>query len=263
MSSIERALPENRICHRIMVDGGSSDTTEKVARRHGWDFYVTSPGIPVQANFGLGLVDTETYASFEHDIVLTPNWLSRIERLLSPCDVAVAQGIRLSKGVPSLEALDRWSHSLGRRFYSIDNDMYKTDVIRKLGGYPLDCPMSADGFLRRKVLANGMRWVTDTGCISWHLRSSFPDYLRHIIRQIQRANFLWESEALLPLTARRLRILLTSPVISARIAGKSHTPSLVFEYPLLRYVVLVTTSVLAGQKKIVVVPALSDETLRA
>src|SRR6266849_2808326 len=136
LSSIDKAIPYDRICHKIIVDGGSSDGTEKIARGHGWDFYVTRPGIPVQANFGLALVDTDSYASFEHDIVLSSNWLRRIEKLLGPDDVVVAQGIRLSKGVRSLEALDRWSYSRQEWFYSLDNTMYKTDAIRKLGGYP-------------------------------------------------------------------------------------------------------------------------------
>src|SRR3989442_7056236 len=170
LSSIDRAIPPDRICHKIMVDGGSSDNTEKIARRHGWGFFVTGQGIAVQANAGLRLVDTNQYASFEHDIILSRSWLPRIAKLLSPSDVAVAQGIRISKGVPSLEALDRWSYPHQPWFYSFDNTMYKTEAIRRIGGYPLECPMTTDGFLRRRVLANGLKWLTDTGCISRHIR---------------------------------------------------------------------------------------------
>ncbi len=262
LSSIERALPENRICHKIIVDGGSSDDTEKIARHHGWDFYATRPGIPVQANFGLKMVDTDFYASFEHDIILTPSWMSRIEVLVRQQTVAVAQGIRLSKGVPSLEALDRWSNLHGRYSYSIDNNMYRTDAIRKMGGYPLECPMTTDGLLRKRVLDQGMKWVIDPGCISWHLRAGFPDYLKHVIQHIQNANFLWEPEGSRLLSARLLKIFLTSPLTGQKIAGKMHTPSLVFDYPLLRFVLLVTMSVLAREKEIVVMPRLSDEALR-
>ncbi len=261
LSSIDRAIPHDRICHRIMVDGHSSDSTEKIARRHGWEFYETRPGIPLQANFGLKLVDTDNFASFEHDIVLSPSWLSRIEKLLGADDVVVAQGVRLSKGVPSLEALDRWSYSRQRLFYSLDNTLYKTEAIRDLGGYPLDCPMTADGLLRRKVLSQGLRWVTDTGCISWHLRSSFPDYLRHVVRHFQRTNFFWESEQTSSLAAKLLRIFFTSPVVGARIASKSHTPSLLLDYPLLRYVIFVTMSVLVKEKKLVLIPGVADEAL--
>jgi glycosyltransferase involved in cell wall biosynthesis len=263
LSSIEKALPHDRICHKTIVDGGSRDTTENIARKHGWDFHVTWPGIPLQANFGLRLVDTDRYASFEHDVVLTPFWLERIERLMSPKDVAVAQGIRLSKGSRSLEALDRSSYSRWKWFYSLDNTMYKTDVIRRLNGYPVECPMSSDGLLRRVILNNGLKWITDTGCVSWHLRPSFWDYLRHIIGQIQKTNFLWEAKEVRHLTPKLVKIFLTSPVTGARIAGRSHTPSLLIDYPLLRYVLLVTMSVLAGEKEIITVPMPIDETLRA
>jgi glycosyltransferase involved in cell wall biosynthesis len=262
LSSIEGALPEDRVCHRIIVDGGSSDATEKIARRHCWDFYVTHPSIPVQANFGLRMVDTDFYASFEHDIVLSPSWMPRIERLMNLRDVAVAQGIRLSKGVPSLEALDRWSYFRGRYSYSMDNNMYRTESIRKLGGYPLDCPMTTDGFLRRKVLAQGMRWIIDPGCISWHLRAGFPEYLRHVIQHLQNANFLWEPEGSRLSTIRLLKIFLTSPYTGQKIASKMHTPSIIVDYPLLRFVLLVAMSIVAREKEIIVAPRLRDESLR-
>ena len=261
LSSIDRAIPSGRICHKIIVDGGSSDITGDIGKRHGWELYETRSGIPIQANYGLKLVDTDKYASFEHDVVLSPSWLLRIEKLLDPDDVVVAQGIRLSKGVPSLEALDRWSYSRQSWFYSLDNTMYKTDAIRKLGGYPLDCPMTADGLLRRKVLAEGLKWVTDTGCVSQHLRSTFPDYLRHVIHHFQRTNFFWEPEETRSLTAKLLRIFITSPVVGARIAGKSHTPSLLLDYPVLRYVILVTMSMLVKEKKLLIIPRVADKTL--
>ncbi len=266
LSSIEQAIPNSRICHRIMVDGGSSDGTEKIAREHGWDFYESSPGIPVQANFALRLVDTSIYASFEHDIVLTSSWLSRIEKQLSPPHVGVAQGVRLSKGCRPLESLERWSYNHGRLaigFYSIDNNLYKTDIIKKVGGYPIDCPMTADGLLRRNVLAYGKQWVTDPNCVSWHLRSSFPKYISHVIRHIQSAKYLWQPENTQHLTAKLLRIFITSPVVGTRIATETFTPSLLFDYPLLRYVLLVTTSVLAGEKQVIVIPGLTDEALKA
>ena len=249
-----------------MVDGGSSDDTEKIGRKHGWDFYESSPGIPVQANFALKLVDTRIYASFEHDIVLTSSWLSRIEKQLSSPHVAVAQGVRLSKGSKPLDSLERWSYDHGRLaigFYSIDNNLYKTDIIRKIGGYPIDCPMTADGLLRRKILAYGMQWVTDPECVSWHLRSSFPKYMRHVIKHIQRAKYLWQPAKTQHLTAKLLRIFITSPVVGTRIAAETCTPSLLFDYPLLRYVLLVTTSVLAGGKQVIVIPGLTDEALKA
>ncbi len=261
LSSIKGALPEDRVCHRIIVDGGSFDDTEKIARRHGWDFYVTRPSIPVQANLGLRMVDTAFYASFEHDIILSPSWMSRIERLMNLKDVVVAQGVRLSKGVPSLEALDRWAYLRRRYSYSIDNNMYRTDAIRKLGGYPLNCPMTTDGFLRKRVLAHGMKWLIDPGCISWHLRAGFPDYLRHVIQHIQNANFLWEPEGSRLLTTKLLKIFLTSPITGRKIASKMHTPSVIFDYPLLRFVLLVTMSMVATEKEIIVTPRLGDESL--
>ena len=266
LSSIENALPNSRICHKTVVDGGSTDGTEKIVRRHGWDFFSTTAGIPVQANLALRLVDTETYASFEHDIVLAQNWLPKIEALLSPRDVAVAQGVRLSKGSRPLDSLEEWSYrhgKIGKEFYSIDNTMYKTDIIRGIGGYPNDCPMTVDGFLRQRILARGMRWLTDPGCVSWHLRSGFPKYLQHVIRHLQNSTFLWLPEEPHHLTVDLARRFFTSPAVATRIANETHTPSILLDYPLLRYVLLVTMSILARGKQIISMPELADEALKA
>ncbi len=37
-------------------------------------------------------VDTSLYAIFEHDILLSPTWLPKMERVVAKPDVAVVQG---------------------------------------------------------------------------------------------------------------------------------------------------------------------------
>jgi len=82
LRSIDRAIPASRVCHRIMVDGGSRDNTVDLGIQHGWEVFRSDRGIWRQANYALDRVDSEFYASFEHDILLSENWLPRVEEAI-------------------------------------------------------------------------------------------------------------------------------------------------------------------------------------
>src|SRR2546427_8753917 len=136
LSSIAEAIPENSICHKIMVDGGSKDNTVELGIRFGWEVLRSDSGIWRQANYALNRVDSEFYASFEHDILLANNWLPRVENAVTRENVAVAQGIRLFTGSGTLAAMDRWNfedHTRSAPYASLDNNLCNTEVIRRVG----------------------------------------------------------------------------------------------------------------------------------
>src|SRR6266571_9007143 len=49
LRSIDRAIPASRVCHRIMVDGGSRDNTVDLGIQHGWEVFRSDRGIWRQA----------------------------------------------------------------------------------------------------------------------------------------------------------------------------------------------------------------------
>ena len=239
LNSIENAIPAINTCHKIAVDGGSRDKTVAILNGHGWEVFSSPRGIPHQANRALSLVDSEYYASFEHDILLSPNWLPRMERLIQDPKAAVAQGIRIFNGSRVFEAIEKYQLQTGRFpkwFYSLDNNLYKTKIIRQIGGYPRLCPVSTDGVLRQAVLKAGYSWLTDLDCISYHLRRSYWHQLTHRIRgYMYRRFFDWQgtgSESF----PKLLGGVFLSPISGARIARHQRVPSVFVAYPIYRYV---------------------------
>ena len=227
-----KTIPEDRVCHKMIIDGGSVDATESVAKDFGWEFHRCKRGLFYQANFGLDRVDTQMYATFEHDILLSPQWLPRMEELLGKPDVAVAQGIRLITGNGALEAMYRWMYDRSPDSIvcvSIDNTLYKTDAVRAMGGYPFDNSWGnhTDGALWSKITKHHLRWVVDTHCVSGHLRPSFRKHLKHLMLYETMNDQRGYSDFLTKLSF--------SPLRGIQISRRYHEPSALLGYPVFRY----------------------------
>ncbi len=245
--SIAEAVPERRICHRIIVDGGSRDNTVELATRFGWDVFRSASGIWRQANYALDRVDSEFYASFEHDILLSKNWLPRVEEAIMRENVAVAQGIRLFRGSGTLAAMDRWNYehrTMSAPYASLDNNLSETEVIRKAGGYAAPSgPAGTDSLLIEAVHRQGYEWVIDRQCVSGHMRPGIPSYARHILGGQQRAMMEYEKEY----GPRPIARLLFSPLRGAQMAARYHAFSAFAGYPVYRFLIFVIAKRLAAQ----------------
>ncbi len=238
--SIGKAVPSDVVCHRYVVDGGSTDSTKQIARHFGWTVVRSNRrGIPHQANQALDLVDTEVFGSFEQDIGLNPDWFKVVmPGLSSDSNVAVVQGLRAASGSKYLEAIVTYGvrHGLVPRWiYSIDNNLYRTDALRSVGGFPLDCAVSADGAMRNNLLEKGWKWKVCRDIVSLHYRDSFVKHLRHVVIQSAEHKVLWETypEYRIP---DKLGRFLATPLTSAKMASEAHKPGVFFAYPLFRAV---------------------------
>src|SRR6266516_1274166 len=202
LASIEKAVPTEAICHRC-------------------------------------LVDTELFSSFEQDIGLNPAWFGSVmTALLSDPHVAVAQGLRAASGSRYLEAIDNYGvrHGLVPRWiYSIDNNLYRTEALRSVGGFPLDCAMSADGAMRNNLFRDGWKWRVCRDVVSLHYRDSFVKHLRHVVIQSAENKVLWETYPEYRIPDKLGRVVAT-PLTSARMASEAQTPGVFFAYPLFRAV---------------------------
>lgn len=248
LSSIAEAIPENRICHKIMVDGGSKDNTVELGIRFGWEVLRSDSGIWRQANYALNRVDSEFYTSFEHDILLANNWLPRVEDAVARQNVAVAQGIRLFTGSGTLAAMDRWNfehHTISAPYASLDNNLCKTEVIRLVGGYaPPTGPAGTDSLLLAAVHRHGYEWVIDKGCVSGHIRPSISRYASHILGGQQRMMMEYEKEY----GPRPIARLLFSPLRGAQMAAKYHAFTALGGYPVYRFLIFVVAKRVAAQR---------------
>jgi len=224
LSSIDRAIPSEAICHKIGVDGGSEDSTADTLRRYGWTVE-KSPrkGIPYQANYGLQLVDAPFFAAFEHDIILNPRWFARTSSLIISAEtIGAVQGLRLFTGSKTMTAFDAWRYHTNRIPYwtwSIDNTFFRTEAVRRAGGFSDECMVSADAILRKNMFKLGYNWITDNTLISGHYRKNFLDHLRHQAKLFRLANYYWTSDSEDPSRLKRaISLVGGNPLNAVRMA---------------------------------------------
>ncbi len=209
LPSIESAIPHENVCHKIAVDGGSRDNSVSILQHYGWTVKnAPKKGIPYQANHALGLVDREFFGSFEHDIILSPKWFRRTSKVVDSDEtVGAVQGIRLYTGSKTMRAIEEWQYRANLIpvwVYSIDNTLFRTEAVRRAGGFSDECMASSDGILRRNMFKLGYKWITDNTLISGHYRRSFFEHFKHQIRAYNLARYFWTYNPESSSTPRRI-----------------------------------------------------------
>jgi glycosyltransferase involved in cell wall biosynthesis len=188
LESIEASIDDEKICHKIMVDGGSTDETREIGKQFGWDIHLfTEKPIArlermlAQADHALSLVHTDFYASFEHDIILVPRWLERMEKLMENPKCGVAQGARRSIGNILTASYRSGIPIQGPTF---DNTLYRTKLMRQVGySYHPD--------VAEAIREAGFTWEIDNDCVSGHLRPSFVYQMKHEILSYRGKEYKW------------------------------------------------------------------------
>jgi glycosyltransferase involved in cell wall biosynthesis len=245
LKQIEIVIPPENVCHKILVDDGSTDESAKIAKDFNWDVYQNpTGGIPSGANEALRHVDCDFFVSVEQDVVLAKDWWSKIVPYMNNPQVAVAQGIRVAVE-PTLRKLDEYVYnrlksqannpiSFG---VSIDNNIFRTKVVRQLGGFPSDCPVCADTILMKKILCStSYKWIIDTSVVSEHLRLKVDAYIKHaytLTRLCKKTNYCI-NQSKLPLFSM-IKLFITSPLRATIIAYNKHWPKMLYVYPAIRY----------------------------
>ena len=228
LKRIGLVIPKECVNQKIIVDDCSTDSTVKIALSHGWRVVPNrGKGISDGANTALDLVVTPFYCSFEQDVLLADDWWIKVSKLIKENDVVC--GVRLPNAPKALRAIEEYAHENYRRgkLYckTIDNTIYKTEVIRRVRGYPnIHSNVGVDAALAFKVIACGFCWVTDFDLVSVHLRNGVKGELHH--------NFWYGKEAGTLLGDGKR--LLFSPIRGLMIAYKKRSIGALFLYPLLK-----------------------------
>lgn len=189
LGQIDKAIPCEVVGQRIAVDDGSTDRTVEVLVGHGWQVFKNrGKGICDGANTALGLVWTRLFVSFEQDVLVSSRWWCEVFPLIRQSAVAVASGLRLPSD-PVLRKLGEcWAekhfHSSNDRDFklgmTLDNTVYRTDVLKSLGGFPRGHGnVGIDLALFARLRALGLRWAVNKDVVSVHIRKGIRDELRH------------------------------------------------------------------------------------
>jgi glycosyltransferase involved in cell wall biosynthesis len=260
LARIAQVIPDAIVNQRIIVDDRSSDKTREIAASFGWAVILNEgSGISVGANTALRHVETDCFISFEQDLLLTYDWWQRVPPYLSDPKIVVASGVRFVYYPPVLKRLQEFTaenykaeENIGQFFpyvKTLDNTIYKTDLIRQLGGFPT-LPLSAgvDHVLAQRVFSAGYRWKVDYDVKSVHLRTGLADELAHNYWYGACSDQLEAALLRKPAKTKMLALrLMLSPIRGLQIALKTRTPQSVYVYPLLRLAFL--RGVVDGRKK--------------
>lgn len=228
------------------------DDTIKIANAFGWESIPNEgTGIGDGANTALKNVDCDYFISLEHDVILSQDWWSRVMPIIDQnTKIGAACGIRLLT-IKSVAAVEEFSYlryrmnqdmrnpkknDLESFLYgkTIDNTVYRTKVIRKIGGFP-KVKVGVDTLLAYNLWRAGYDWVVNYDVRSQHIRASLREELSH--RYWYGRNFdILEDEMRIPHISlvTQVRRMLTSPVRGAQITFKSKNPQALFVYPAMR-----------------------------
>lgn len=236
LKRIDEVIPHESIDKKFLVDDHSVDRTIKIAKEFNWTVYTNpSTGIASGANEALRHVKSNFFISVEQDLLLAKDWWDKIPLYMKDEKVAVAQGVRLPTH-KTLRKLAEYSEydffmepgplSRKRRkkmgthgWVTLDNTIYRTDIIRKLGGFPISCPLYVDAYLHTTLWKSGFKWVVDATVISEHIRPSlFYELLHGYTYMIKRERDL-ETNLL-----DMLRILSFSPLRALHVVYRKRCP---------------------------------------
>ena len=247
LKRINEVIPSELVNNRLIVDDHSTDETREIAKSYGWKvIFNEGKGISDGANTALKHVTSEYFISFEQDLLLARDWWQKIPTHLSSKNVIIASGIRLTVHLPVLRKIEEYAFERYEKVYdiredyekflcgkNIDNTIYKTGALKRLGGFPrLAKSVGVDMALALKVVSTGHRWKVDFNVKSVHLRKSLKEELAHRYWY----GSCWKEQD--PWIKPFLLRFLFSPFRGLDIAIKKKAPQAIYIYPLLRFYTL-------------------------
>ncbi|MCW4018577.1 MAG: glycosyltransferase [Candidatus Bathyarchaeota archaeon] len=261
LKRINQVIPPTAVNKKIISDDHSTDNTHQIAENHGWTVILNKgKGISDNANNALKHVETEFFVSFEQDLLLAPDWWSKVTHALDDPKVAAASGMRFAdqpRGVRKLQLyvakkyrgkaqLDSWlrgremaAFTLGK---TLDNTIYRTRVVREVGGFPnFSFGTGVDTLLAYEINEHGYQWFVDYSVQSLHLRQGLKQELNHQFWYAKQLPEMWRKikevthKQAPPVTKFGVIYrFFMSPFTGLFMAYKTREPTLAYVHPLIR-----------------------------
>lgn len=261
LKRINEVIPKESVNKRLIVDDRSTDNTQEIAKSFGWTvIFNEGTGISDGANTALRNVSSDFFVSFEQDLLINPEWWKKIPPLLDAPSVAAASGMRFASqpaGVRALQLyvakkyrgeanLASWLRTRRNAAFTLgstlDNTIYKTSVIKAIGGFPkVQVNAGVDTTLAYRLRQAGYSWLVDFGVQSAHLRSGLQQELRHQYWYGMQSREIWrrianETKEKPPISkfgiVYRFAI---SPFTGLFVAFKTREATVAYIHPLVRF----------------------------
>lgn len=259
LKQINKVLPKEEINNKIMIDDHSTDNTRQIGCEHGWTVIINKGhGISSAANTALNSVETETFCSFEQDLLLSDEWFKKVYPLIRKQNVAVASGVRIASGPSAVRSIETQTHKeyiaklskglIEKTLHgkSIDNTVYKTDFMRSIGGFgSFKANAGHDYDICLKLLKKqNQQWEVNYDAVSLHLRPNSYTYdLKHQRWYGKTFREIYTSHGLpLPpwMTTKTFTTrLVKSPLTSINLVRKTKDPSIFYYFPAFSLVQLI------------------------
>jgi len=231
---IEQVIPKHVIGKKIIVDDHSTDNTVEVAEKLGWTVHPNAgSGFFDAVDTALTYVSTKYFISFEHDIILAKDWWTKISKYLKDDSVAIVQGVRVYTH-PVLRKLSEFMikrKDYGFSNFSIDNNIYRTELIKKFKIHIYSGYLDTAKFLRD----NGFKWVCDTEIVSEHIRLSLRYFLLHDYKM---HNLFLSASQKKEVLAKMFKLFITSPFRALQVSFKKKCPQIFVVYPVDKFLIL-------------------------
>jgi len=261
LKRIDEVIPKQFVNKRVISDDNSTDETRRIAESFGWTVVLNEgKGISDNANTALKHVESDHYVSFEQDLLLARDWWNLIPPALSDSKVAVSSGMRFSdrpQGMRRLQQyvakkyrgeaqLESWLKGRETAVFTLgktlDNTIYKTKIIREVGGYPQMASSSGvDTLLAYEIAEHGYGWCVDYSVQSVHLRTGLMQELNHQYWYARQLNELWrkinEKSKVRTAPVTEFGVLYrfaTSPFTGLFMAYQTREATVAYIHPLLR-----------------------------
>ncbi|MFB3888953.1 MAG: glycosyltransferase family 2 protein [Candidatus Bathyarchaeia archaeon] len=261
LKRISQVIPTEAVNQRVISDDGSTDSTREIAASFGWTVVSNEGrGISDGANTALRRVRSKFFISFEQDLLLARDWWTKVPGHLENSRVAVASGMRFANKPPGVRKLQQYvakkyrgeaalaSWLRGREMAAftlgktLDNTIYRTDIVRAMGGFPIVRSNSGvDTTLAYLVSQHGYEWAVDYDVQSMHLRRGLMQELQHQYWYAKQLDEMWRQIETLT-RARRPPVtpfdvvyrFVMSPFTGLFMAYKTREPSVAYIHFLLR-----------------------------
>ncbi len=261
LKRINAVIPSEHVNRRLIVDDQSTDGTPDIAKAHGWDVVPNAgTGISDGANTALRNVQCDYFVSFEQDLLLAEDWWRKIPPLLENPQVAAASGMRFAsqpRGVMRLQQyvarkyrgevqLSSWLRGRQNAAFTLgstlDNTIYKTSVIRSVGGFPMvKVNAGVDTTLAYRLKMVGYAWAVDYNVQSVHLRGGLQHELSHQYWYGTQSREIWqkvehESQQQAPISRFGIFYRFAiSPFTGLFVAYKMREATIAYIHPLIKF----------------------------
>ena len=172
---LELDYPKN-LLEVIVIDGGSTDSTVEIAKKHPVTFVSSKLNPAAAYNLVLKDVTNPVIGLIDSDAKVEKSWLMKLVKLLDNPDVAGASGTvetwnsdKLVPRVIGYELHYRYSRLPGTvERVATMNLLLKTKVTLEVGGFDEDLPTQYDTDIGARLAEAGYRIAFDSGAICYH-----------------------------------------------------------------------------------------------